>query len=155
MLSLLFMNYKKIIPHEKPSTKLYQAYTDMFHRCNNPKHKAYDRYGGRGISLCKKWLNRKSFYADMGEPPPGHSLEKINNDKGYSKRNCSWATKLEQSNNKINNRFISFGGQTMTIAQWTRELGFNRNVILMRLRSGRTIKDALTLPLRGDIRRNR
>lgn len=80
---------------------LYRTYQGMLARCYNEKHKYYAYYGGRGISVCPKWIG--SFYQfvnDMGERPEGLTLDRIDNDKGYSKENCKWSTMKEQSNNR-------------------------------------------------------
>lgn len=80
--------------------KLYNTWYLMKTRCDNPKCKYYDRYGGRGISICKEWYSFDQFVADMGDRPEGLTLDRIDNDSGYSKSNCRWATAKEQNNNK-------------------------------------------------------
>ena len=72
----------------------------MKDRCLNSKHYAFKDYGGRGITVSEEWLNIDNFLKDMGERPKGLSLDRINNDMGYSKENCRWATWKEQSSNK-------------------------------------------------------
>ena len=80
----------------------------MKSRCNNPSNKRYKDYGGRGISYHPSWEKIENFYADMGERPSSkHSIDRINNDKGYSKDNCRWATTKEQSHNKRSNKEIN------------------------------------------------
>jgi hypothetical protein len=69
-------------------------------RCNNPRTHAYDRYGGRGIKTCQRWNSFEKFLADMGEPPEGHTLDRINNDRGYEPGNVRWATPLQQVHNR-------------------------------------------------------
>jgi len=72
----------------------------MLQRCFNPRHPWYHRYGGRGITVCESWLIFENFYADMGDPPPGLSIHRINNDGPYAPWNCCWATPLMQAANQ-------------------------------------------------------
>ncbi len=91
----------KFIKHNKSRTKIYSVWGDMKDRCKNPKAKKYHLYGGRGINYKKKWENFENFYKDMGESyREGLTLERINNNKGYSKANCRWATYKEQNKNR-------------------------------------------------------
>ncbi len=72
----------------------------MKQRCTNPNHRAYKDYGGRGITVCEQWLQFHYFLRDMGERPEGTTLDRIDNDKGYYKENCRWATGYEQGWNR-------------------------------------------------------
>ncbi len=79
----------------------YRTWTRMKSRCCNPEHKRYKDWGGRGITVCARWLvSFENFYADMGNRPHGRSLDRINNEEGYSPENCRWATSKEQAENK-------------------------------------------------------
>jgi hypothetical protein len=96
--------------HGKFGTPIYNVWAQMIARCTNPNSTSWHRYGGRGISVCDDW--RKSFevfYADMGDPPIGLSLDRRNNDEGYSKANCRWATKQEQAMNRCPRKRDSLG----------------------------------------------
>lgn len=90
--------------HRKSKTRAYRNYSSMKTRCSNPKDRSYPNYGGRGIKVCERWLNSYEHYLeDIGPAPsPNHTLDRIDNDKGYYKENCRWATKLEQNRNKRN-----------------------------------------------------
>jgi hypothetical protein len=78
----------------------YKAWTSMRSRCRNPLDRNYPNYGGRGIAVCKEWDSYDKFKEDMGEQPEGSTLERIDNDKGYYKGNCKWATHIEQGRNR-------------------------------------------------------
>lgn len=96
----------------------YHTWAGMKARCNYSKHKAYNDYGGRGISVCERWNNFKNFFADMGIKPKGKSLDRIDTNGNYCKENCRWATAKEQARNKRNNRLFTIKGKTKTIAEW-------------------------------------
>ena len=83
--------------HGMAGTKVHQAWMDMMRRCTNPKTQRWDIYGGRGIKVCDEWLIFENFYRDMGDPAPGLSLDRIDEDGMYQKSNCKWATVQEQN----------------------------------------------------------
>ena len=130
--------------HGLRHTPEYEIWLQIRMWCKNPKNPGYANYGGRGITICKRWDDFANFIADMGKRPSAkHSIDRVNNDKGYSTFNCKWATSLEQGSNKRNNRKITLDGRTQTMAQWTREIGISAATIHARLARGDSIADAL------------
>lgn len=93
---------KSNIIHGMKGTPTYMSWMSMKSRCNNPNNVSYKNYGGRGITVCKRWYNFKNFYEDMGQKPNGLSLDRIDNDGNYEPSNCKWSTWVEQNNNKRN-----------------------------------------------------
>lgn len=107
----------------------YYSWRAMRHRCNNPNHHAYSNYGGRGIGICERWNSYDAFVEDMGFPPVGCSLDRINNNEGYSLENCRWATVEQQLNNQRRNIRVEYMGDVKTLSEWAKELGINKNTL--------------------------
>lgn len=130
--------------HGMSDTPEFRVWWGMLGRCYNKKSKDYPNYGGRGILVSDEWLEFEAFYRDMGpRPSPDHTIERDNNDLGYSKGNCRWATRLEQSNNRSMCRRIEFDGEIKSLAEWCRELGLNHSTMTSRLNRGMTFEDAI------------
>ena len=104
--------------HGMSKTHIYKLWNSMRQRCDNPNVRLYEHYGGRGIKVCRRWEKFENFFADMGLPPIGHSLERKNNDRGYSKANCVWAPRHVQNNNTSRTIRITYQGRTRSAKQW-------------------------------------
>lgn len=134
----------------RETTIIYRIWADMIQRCINPNSKNYLRYGGRGITVCRRWEDSfENFLEDMGEAPRGLQLDRINNDKGYCKENCRWATRKEQARNTRTNRLIICFGKTQCIAAWSEETGILHETLRKRIYLlNWPIKKALTTPVK-------
>lgn len=137
---------KSPVRHGLTKTPEYFAWRSMRHRCLNPKDKAYHKYGGRGISISPRWESFLAFLNDMGPRPMGKSLDRIDNQGGYSKENCRWATRFEQTNNRRTNSHIFLYGQKYTVSELARKYGLTFRLLRDRLNSGWDIRDALLCP---------
>lgn len=130
-------------------TRAYYVWKGMKTRCFNSKSDRYPAYGGRGITVCPDWKDSfANFLADMGEPPKGKSLDRVDNNGDYSKENCRWATLKEQQNNRRSNRLIEFEGETLNMSQWAEKVGISVGALHRRLKLGWTTQKALTQELR-------
>lgn len=139
--------------HGKHGTAEFNILQGIKQRCFNTNSDAYKHYGGRGITVCDRWLGKdglEQFIADMGlRPSPQHTIDRKDNDKGYSPENCRWATAKEQANNTRRNTFIEFNGETKTLSDWATTYGIKGPTLCQRLyRSKWTIEKALTTPIK-------
>lgn len=135
--------------HGKTGSKVYTAWKAMKYRCTNTNAHEYHNYGGRGITVCDSWLESfENFYADMGDPAKGLTLERVDNDKGYSKENCIWDTYEAQENNKSTTLLLTAFGKTQSLTQWSKEYNLPFSTLKNRLyRAYMKPEDALTAPL--------
>lgn len=140
---------KNFTTHKHTNTSTYGTWKQMIQRCTNPKHIGYKYYGGRGIKVCKRWLKFKNFLEDMGERPLNRSIDRINNNLGYCKENCRWATNYEQSTNKRNNLLFTYNGKTKLLIEWAKEYNINLCTLWYRIYKAKwTIEQALTTSVR-------
>jgi hypothetical protein len=122
--------------HGMTHTKVWECWVSMVQRCTNPNRQCYRHYGGRGINICDEWLEFSNFYKDMGNPPTEeHSVDRIDNNKGYYLENCRWATSKEQSNNRRNNHLLEIEGRSQTIGEWAQELNVNYQTLYYRVKN--------------------
>lgn len=129
--------------HGMTKTPIFGTWNNMLNRCK-PGHAQAKDYFLRGISVCERWLEFESFYEDMGECPPGMTLDRINNDLGYSPDNCRWASRVEQCNNSRKNHYVEYRGVTKSLAEWSRELGMPYSMIKKRLKRGWDVERAFS-----------
>lgn len=126
------------------SNPIYKRWGLMKSRCNNPNATGYDRYGGRGIKVCDEWNNSfitfyewaiaNGFRSDL-------SLDRIDNNKGYSPDNCRWVTRSQQARNVRRNHMITYNGKTQCIGKWSEETGIRRDTLLYRIRHFDSLDD--------------
>ena len=122
--------------HGMSNTKVYKSWESMKDRCARKGHKYYKNYGGRGITVCERWLEFENFYEDMrADFRDGLKLDRINNNGNYCRENCRWATQKEQCNNTRSNVNINFMGQTKSIAEWATYFGINYKAFHRRFRA--------------------
>lgn len=122
---------------QKISTE-YKTWQTIKERCYNKNSKGFDRYGGRGIKVCDRWLEKfENFLEDMGRRPKNKtSIDRIDVNKDYCKENCRWADKYEQANNRTTNRILIIDGISDTVTNWARKYNFNDTTILERINRG-------------------
>ncbi len=125
---------------------LYRAWQNMKERCTNPNIPNFKNYGGRGITVCERWMNSfEAFYEDMSPTyKKGLSIDRRDNNKEYSPENCRWATQTEQCNNTRNNRTYELNGEIGTLTNLCRKYGHNYEKIRGRLRLGWNIEQAFS-----------
>lgn len=136
---------------------LYNTWERIKTRCYNPKCPDYKDYGLRGITVCDEWKNdfvEFLYWALKNGWEKGLTIERLNNDKGYSPDNCKWIPMKEQPKNRRTNRQITYNGQTHTLAEWSRITGIARKTLEMRLDSKNfTIEEAFEKPVNKNLAR--
>ncbi len=113
----------------------YSVWKNMLDRCRNPKRRAYQWYGAKGIAVCERWLSFESFFADMGSrPSEDHSIDRYPDKAGnYEPGNCRWATQKQQTRNTSRNKIVTFRGQAMSVAEWSELTGMPYDTLCRRL----------------------
>lgn len=126
-------------------TKEYKSWSMMKNRCGNKNATQYSWYGGRGIKVCERWNLYKNFLEDMGRAPSKtHSIDRKNSDGDYTKSNCRWATKKEQSNNRRGLLLIQYNDKKQSLSMWCNELGLSYHKAYQRLLRNCCIDEVLS-----------
>ncbi len=128
-------------------SRVYHVWSGMIQRCTNPSCKHYINYGGRGISVCQEWMQFENFFADMGPGKKGWTIERIDNNKGYSLWNCCWGTPFKQAGNKRTSRIYTVRGVTDSLKALCRRFGVRYLRVWYRLERGLSIEEALFNPV--------
>lgn len=143
------MNTKQI-PSKSSERLTYNSWQKAKQRCYNQNHHKFPTYGEKGITMCEEWKNNfAQFFKDMGRRPSlAHTLDRIDNTKGYSLDNCRWATAKVQNRNKSNNIVLRAGNTLLVLAQWAELCQISYHTLYARVRSGQPIHKAVSVPVR-------
>lgn len=137
--------------HGKTKTNEFKTWTNMVARCSSSTHKSYHRYGGRGIAVCERWIGKTgflNFLEDMGERHSNkYSLDRIDNNKGYSPENCRWADTTTQARNKRNNNLVTYKNITRCLTEWSEIINIPTSTLYHRLKKGWEIEKVLETPI--------
>ena len=128
------------MPFKNPHP-LYSVWQGMRRRCRNPRATQFKDYGGRGISICPEWDSFDQFVADMGPRPDGYSLDRIDNDKGYSPDNCRWAPRVEQQRNQRRTLKVVIEGTEYLVSELHHLTGLKNETIINRASKGMTYEE--------------
>lgn len=137
--------------HREIHTRLYRTWGNMVNRCTNSNNPAWERYGGRGISVCNEWTDYITFseWAKQNGYQDNLTIDRIDNNGNYCPENCRWVSTFVQANNTSKNHFITYNGDTKTIGEWARYLGIPYKTLHYRIVSLKwDIERAFTQPLR-------
>lgn len=136
---------EQVTKHGMWQEPLFKVWKGMMSRCYNPKDKRYNRYGGRGIKVCKQWYDISAFIRDM-QPSfqKGLTIDRIDNNGDYEISNCKWATRKEQNCNYSRNVVLEFNGEKLCLSEWAEKLGINYSTIYYRFSAGWPVSKILT-----------
>jgi hypothetical protein len=132
--------------HGMSKSPEYIIWAGIKQRCRTEKRPSVRRYyADKGVDMCREWAESfETFFADMGpRPSPRHTIDRIDNDRGYEPGNCRWATREEQANNRSNNVNIEYAGETLSSAQWAKRFGLDRSTLRRRLNDGVPFEEAI------------
>ncbi len=136
--------------HGKSNSTYYRAWSAMLARCRNPKNTFFKDYGGRGIKVCERWTEFSAFFEDMGEKPPGYTIDRIDNNGNYCPENCRWASQQDQQLNKRTTVRFDLNGRAYVIKELLALSPYNigESTLRARLRSGWPAPIAISKPIR-------
>lgn len=137
--------------HGLRQTRLYGIWNGMLQRCYNPNRPKYKDYGARGIGVCDDWRHNFTAFYDWAMANGYNdrlTIDRINNDKDYEPSNCRWVTNAVQANNKSTSKYITYKGETKTVAEWAKEKNINTSTLWLRLfKSNWSIEKSLESPV--------
>lgn len=135
----------RVTKHGAWGNPIFNVWSGMMRRCYNPKDKRYKDYGGRGITVCYPWHDVRNFIADMTDGyQKGLQIDRIDNNKGYSKENCRWADRYTQRHNRRGVVLFSFNGKTLCLTDWSKHLRIPFTCLRQRIDAGWPIEKAFT-----------
>lgn len=140
---------ESVTTHGMHSTAIYRRWSGILARCFDPKNKGWERYGGRGITICEAWQDFQTFHdyvsklSHFGEK--GYTLDRIDNDGNYEPGNVKWSTAKQQQRNRRGNHFITANGVTRTLHEWAEVTGLATSTIFNRIKAGWSPEDTVTL----------
>lgn len=141
---------KSIQKEDSQTKRLYQIWQGMKARCYNKNNKDYKYYGKLGVSICSEWKDNfeEFYYWSMANGYKENlTIDRINNDKGYSPDNCRWVEQSEQKGNRRNVKMYEYNGESASLAEWARKMGISYKTLYARIhRNGYSIKKALEMP---------
>ena len=132
--------------HGLSEHKIYNVWRGMISRCNWPKHISYKNYGGRGISVCKRWLKFENFLSDMGIPKGKMDIDRINNDGNYTAKNCRWVSRKQNSRKKRNSIIIEVFGSKLNLVEAAEKFKINEVCLRKRIERGWKPEQAVKIP---------
>ena len=142
--------------HNLYDSRQYKIWTDMKSRCNNPSHKSYKNYGARGIRVCDRWEDFLLFWEDMADTYEDHlSIDRIDNDDGYYKENCRWATRQQQINNRRNTIYITYNNIIYPMSEFAKQKGLKYDDLKYRIEKYGMINDEILEEIKNITRRNK
>lgn len=142
---------ENLFKHGQTRSPEHRSWLSMMTRCHwsDERRSDYHLYQGKGVIVCKRWHDFKNFLADMGpKPTPQHTIDRFpNGDGNYEPENCRWATPKEQARNwKHRNVLYRFKGESLTLSEWAERLGLSRESVRDRIKSGWSVRRALSTP---------